>query len=1600
MKHLLLFVLAFPIMLKAQIQNTPIDHLEDIDFIAYLDSDDVSPILTETSIIKNSIEINSPPVISDLNGDTFTYTEGDGSRRIDQGSNLTITDTDSPDFDGGNLTISITSGIDIFEDLLSFDTTGAISFSGATTGSNISVGGVTIGTLGNNISTGNDLIVNFNANATITHIESLTRAIIYENTDNGLPTPGARNIRVTLHDGDGGASAPSDISINVVEVNDVPVTINLNGDSYTYNEGDGSTNIDQGAPLFFIDVDSPDLNGGNLTVSVTSGKNPSEDLLSFSGTVTLEGTTTGSNVTVGGSIIGTLGNNIASGNDLIVHFNTSANSFRVQTLIQAITYENTNTDNPSTAPRTIKTTINDGDGGTSPDANVTVTITDINDPPYISNLTGDSFIYTEGDGQRIIDQGTNIILDDIDTPIYNGGHLKASISNGSAPIEDILSLATTGNISLSGTTSGSTVSVEGVPIGHLLSDLSPGNELWVVFNGDDTATLSKVQTLLRAITYENSNTDNPITGPRTISVTVFDGIEKESPPSEATITVTATNDPPVIHALNGGAWTYTEGDGPRFIDRHSSSIIFDVDSPDFDGGNLSIEFISGKDASEDFLSIDTSGNISLSGTSYGSSVTIGGTTIGSLGSTIATGNNLIINLNTNATFFNVQNLLHAIQYQNINNETPTTGARNIRVTINDGDGGTSSNNDLIITVDNQNDPPTISNVDGDTFTYTEGDNNTLVDQNANASINDVDSPNFEGGNITVTITTGKDPEEDVLSLDTSSDITLSGTTAGSTISINGTLIGTLGNNIAPGNDLIINFNADATPTRAQILLRGITYNNTNNQAPTTDTRNISISINDGDGGTSATSNITISILAANDPPEINNLNGDVISYTEEEGKAILDQEVTAIVSDVDSPDFDKGSLYATITSGKVSSEDILSIDISGIISLSGTNAGSNIIVSGTTIGTLNNTIAEGNDLLITFNTHATLNSIQSVLQAITYENINTDNPATNTRNIEITLNDGDGGTSTPSNITVDINNINDVPIITHLNNDSYTYIEGNGNTLLDQNNPAGVSDVDSFNFEGGVLLASITSGKILTEDLLSINTSGVVSLSGTNAGSNVIVSGTTIGTLDNTITEGNDLAITFNPNATADKIQKLVQALSYENTNTSNITVGSRTLHISISDGDGGTSALSVVKISVISSNTPPTSENLTISSIYQNIAYTFSLSQIIYSDPDNDPLDHIRITTIPSGNLWIDTNNNNNIDNTETIITPNTIVPRVSLENNLLKYHQTDNINTSFDFEVNDGTVYSTHTYTADLLVIPFPEVYFSNDSPSSPSIQENKGTSTITVALSHAYGADVIIHLDYTASTATYAQDFDAQKTIVIPAGNTHIEHTITSIDDLDIETNESIIITFNTVENAHIRENEINTVIITDNDTNLPPSVLLSYSGATPTNASPITIQFDWNSEVIGFSINDITSSMGILSNFTVLNSKTYKVDIIPITEGIITVYVNENTVTDITGTSNNKSEILTIEYKHTLHPAPEVPFSIHPIPASEIITLTADTNNYLEVARVYNSQGALVLEKKLNGNRKNNPIDISVLSAGIYFIETMSKKDTFTYRIIKQ
>ena len=157
----------------------------------------------------------------------------------------------------------------------------------------------------------------------------------------------------------------------------------------------------------------PDFDGGNVTVAISAHNVPGEDslLIDPSGSVALSaGVTVGSVVSVGGTDIGTITSDGQNGADLVVALNANSTGPLVQTLVRALHYSNTDTVSPDVTPRTVTVTIDDGDGGVTPGADVTVNVAAVNDlpgttgaasisaAPGVPSVVGASaFNFTDGD---------------------------------------------------------------------------------------------------------------------------------------------------------------------------------------------------------------------------------------------------------------------------------------------------------------------------------------------------------------------------------------------------------------------------------------------------------------------------------------------------------------------------------------------------------------------------------------------------------------------------------------------------------------------------------------------------------------------------------------------------------------------------------------------------------------------------------------------------------------------------------------------------------------------------------------------------------------------------------------------------------------------------------------------------------------------------------------------------------------------------------------------------------------------------------------------------------------------------------------------------
>lgn len=324
-------------------------------------------------------------------------------------------------------------------------------------------------------------------------------------------------------------------------------------------------------------------------------------------------------------------------------------------------------------------------------------------------------------------------------------------------------------------------------------------------------------------------------------------------------------------------------------------------------------------------------------------------------------------------------------------------------------------------------PPVIGNVNGDSVSYTEKAAYALLDDGANATVSDADSSNFSGGKLTAQISAGGTAGEDVLFIRDqvagANKIILSG----ASIMYNGLVIGTFtgGSN---GNPLVVTFTSNANATTVAALVQNLAYRNSNTTDPSTTARSVSISMDDGTGGSSTVSVVSLAVLAVNDAPVVN-VTATNPTYTEN-GSAV--QLFSG--AGINTVESGQKVVQMTFTVSTVSNgaAEKLVIDGSDVTLINGTslvtvNNGLTVTVS-VTSGTANVTLSSSAGLDVA--------TAQTVLNAMAYRN---DSESPNTANRVVTLstvsdNGGSANGGIPTSAvgissTVTVVGVNDAPVL-------------------------------------------------------------------------------------------------------------------------------------------------------------------------------------------------------------------------------------------------------------------------------------------------------------------------------------------------------------------------------------------------------------------------------------------------------------------------------------------------------------------------------------------------------------------------------------------
>ncbi|WP_046157988.1 DUF4347 domain-containing protein, partial [Chromobacterium vaccinii] len=509
----------------------------------------------------NATNFHFPGPTLTASGGSSAYSGGTGSA-VTVDSGITLSDTAAST--QTSATVSITGNFHSGEDVLAFTNNGS-----------------TMGNISGSYNSGTGVLTLTSSGSTATNAQwqAALEAVTYR--DSSLtPNTSSRTISFAITDASSNTSSTVTKTVTVA-ADAAPVIGNLNGDSNTYYAGGGAVHLDTGTAATVTDSDSTNFNSGNVTVHISANGQSGEDALGIdtSGTVTLSsGTSVGSTVSVGGVAIGTIATNGdgVSGHDLIVTLNSNATASRVTTLVDALTYNDTAAGIPNTTTRTIQVSVNDGHGGTSSAASVTMAVSAA---PLLA-VSGGSAAFTAGDNAAstpvAVDSG--ITVTDNASPTLASG--TVSITGNFHSGEDVLSF----------TNDGSTM-------GNISASYNSGTGVLTLTSSGATATLAQWQAALRAVKYTDSAV-TPNSATRTISFQVADGSSNSSTAVTRTVTVADTDQTPIATA-SGGSTAFTAGDNatstPVAVD--SGITVSDLDNTTLASATASItgNFHSGED---------------------------------------------------------------------------------------------------------------------------------------------------------------------------------------------------------------------------------------------------------------------------------------------------------------------------------------------------------------------------------------------------------------------------------------------------------------------------------------------------------------------------------------------------------------------------------------------------------------------------------------------------------------------------------------------------------------------------------------------------------------------------------------------------------------------------------------------------------------------------------------------------------------------------------------------------------------------------------------------------------------------------------------------
>jgi hypothetical protein len=88
---------------------------------------------------------------------------------------------------------------------------------------------------------------------------------------------------------------------------------------------------------------------------------------------------------------------------------------------------------------------------------------------------------------------------------------------------------------------------------------------------------------------------------------------------------------------------------------------------------------------------------------------------------------------------------------------------------------------------------------------------------------------------------------------------------------------------------------------------------------------------------------------------------------------------------------------------------------------------------------------------------------------------------------------------------------------------------------------------------------------------------------------------------------------------------------------------------------------------------------------------------------------------------------------------------------------------------------------------------------------------------------------------------------------------------------------------------------------------PVASITTTASSPTNLAVIPFTVTFEEDVQGFAVNDLTVTNGVISNFVMVNARTFTFDITPMADGMVTVMVNAAAVQDTAGNASAEQSL---------------------------------------------------------------------------------------------